>query len=237
MNQSIKDEILDAIKSNRLQRKDQGKFPGAHSEPFFYKTQNGNDFVLLRAKEKRFADSYRKQQLLYPFLLNQNLPVRTARELEIIEYGDEVFAVMERFFGHGHNPERFDRATKEQQARIVKQISYFFHRLHSIPISSLPTEIDFTPYFRYDKSVSQGKDVFLHGDFNYSNFLVDDDYNLHAVFDWEPACIGPRIADFAAFVYCNDLRFLPLVLKEYNKLAGTSITPDEVIRHNAARYN
>ena len=66
--------------------------------------------------------------------------------------------------------------------------------------------------------------------------MVDNDYNLHAVFDWHPACIGPRIAEFAAFVYCNDIDFLLLVLNEYNKLAGTSIFPEEVIRHNAKRW-
>jgi hypothetical protein len=65
--------------------------------------------------------------------------------------------------------------------------------------------------------------------------LVDDDYNLHAVFDWHPVCIGPRIAEFAAFVYCNDLNFLPLVLDEYNKLSGMSITPEQVVLHNEAR--
>jgi aminoglycoside phosphotransferase (APT) family kinase protein len=95
--------------------------------------------------------------------------------------------------------------------------------------------VDYTPYFKYDKNIYEGNDVFLHADFNYSNFLVDDDYNLHAVFDWHPACIGPRIADFATFVYCNDVSYLPFVLDEYNLLAGTSIKPDEVIAHNTAR--
>ena len=236
MNQQQKDELLDAIKSNRIQLIDQGEHPGVHSEPFTYKARNGKDFVLLRAKEKRFVKSvFHKQQILYPFLLNQNLPVRTAKKLDLIEYDDETYAVMERFFGYSHGPKRFAQANKVQQARIVEQIAAFFFKLHSIPISTLPTGLDYTPYFKYDKSLSTDEDVFLHADFNYSNFLVDKDYNLHAVFDWHPACIGPRIAEFATFVYCNDVEYLPYVLDEYNKLAGTVIKPDEVIAHNTAR--
>ena len=235
MDQNTKDELLDAIKHNRIVRKDQGNYPGAHSEPFLYRTHNGAEFVLLRAKEKSFIDGYIKQRLLYPFLSLQNLPVNTARELVILEFSNETYAVMERFFGHCHNPDRFAAATKEQQIRFVNQIAGFFFKLHSIPTESLPEGLDYVPYFKYDKSVYRGKDVFLHADFNYSNFLVDDDYNLHAVFDWHPACIGPRIAEFAAFVYCNDTAFLPLVLEAYNNLAGTSILPDEVILHNTAR--
>ena len=116
----------------------------------------------------------------------------------------------------------------------MRQVASFFFRIHSIPIGILPQGIDYAPYFKYSRIPSE-KEVFLHGDFNYSNFLIDDDYNLHAVFDWHPACIGPRIADFAAFVYCNDVAFLPLVLDEYNKLAKTDILPEQVVQHNSER--
>jgi aminoglycoside phosphotransferase (APT) family kinase protein len=235
LNQNTIDELLDAIRSGRIERKDQGKHPGAHSEPFFYRTSGGEDYVLLRAKEKHLVGGFRKQQVLYPFLLTQNLPVRTARIYEIIECDDDTYAVMERFFGRGHGPDRYKNAPAEQQARIVKQIARFFFRLHSIPVESLPTGIDYVPYFKYDKSLSTEEDVFLHADFNYSNFLVDDDYNLHAVFDWHPACVGPRVAEFAAFIYCNDKEFLPIVLDEYNAIAGTSITPEQVVQHFASR--
>ena len=235
MDRNTKDEIISAIKNNCIERKDQRDFPGAHSEPFFYKSKNGNDYVLLRAKEKCFIEGFRKQQVLYPFLLSRNLPARTARELEIIEANDDIYAVMERFFGYGHNPERFAAASKNQQANIVTQIANFFFNLHSIPLDTLPEGLDYTPYFKYNKNNVIGNDVFLHADFNYSNFLVDENYNLHAVFDWHPACIGPRIAEFATFVYCNDLNFLPFVLEEYNMLAGTSISPADVIAHNSER--
>ena len=68
MDQEIKEELINAIQNKYIERKDEGKFPSAHSEPFFYKAQNGNDYVLLRAKEKRFIETFKKQQLLYPFL-------------------------------------------------------------------------------------------------------------------------------------------------------------------------
>ena len=116
-------------------------------------------------------------------------------------------------------------------------MAQFFHRLHSIPLDTLPRDRDWKPYFKYDKNakMNQCGDVFLHGDVNYSNFLVDDDYNLHAVFDWDPACVGPRLAEFCTFVYCRDLEMLPLVLGEYNKLAKTRITPMQVVKHQLAR--
>jgi len=235
MDQKIKDELCDAVINKRIELIDQGNHPGAHSEPFTYKTKNGDDFVLLRAREKGFITGYKKQKILYPFLLRQNLPVRTARFMEIIEINDDTYAVTERFFGHGHGPGRFADLSLIKQAEFIKQVALFFFSLHSIPTDSLPPELDYKPYFKYNKNEINEKEVFLHADFNYSNFLIDDDYNLHAVFDWHPACIGPRIAEFATFVYCNDVAFLPPVLDEYNKLAGTSINPDQVIRHNSER--
>ena len=235
MKYTHKAEIFDAITSGHIRKIDQGNYPGAHSEPYLFTAKDGSDYVLLRAREKRFIDGYIKQQVLYPFLARQNLPVRTARELELVECGGETYAVLERFHGRGHYPARFASASKEQQSRFVKQIAVFFHELHSIPVSSLPTGIDYTPYFAYEKDASDGEEVFLHADFNYSNFVTDDDYNLHAVFDWHPACIGPRCAEFAAFVYCRDVDLLPLVLKEYNNLASTNITAKRVLLHYEAR--
>ena len=235
MDRNTRDELIDAIKGKRIHPKDQGAYPGAHSEPFFYRTQNGDDFVLLRARYERFIGIFHKEQVLYPFLRSLSLPVHTPRELDIIECQGETYAVVERFFGHGYNPERFSNATSEQKERFVWQVARFFVRLHSTPLDTLPANIDYTPYFKYDNSITAGESVFLHADFNYSNFLIDDDYNLHAVFDWHPACIGPRIAEFAAFVYCNDADFLPLVLARYNELTGAYITPEQVLAHNAQR--
>ncbi|MDR2569204.1 MAG: hypothetical protein LBD23_02755, partial [Oscillospiraceae bacterium] len=97
MDQMLKMELIEAIKNKRIVPKDQGDHPGAHSEPFFYKTQSGNELVLLRAKEKRFVECYNKQQILYPFLQTLNLPARTAHKLDIIEYNNDTYAVLERF--------------------------------------------------------------------------------------------------------------------------------------------
>ena len=95
MDQALIDELKEAILGKRIINIDQGQHPGAHSEPFTYKAANGDDYVLLRAKNKDFVGGYVKQQTLYPFLQSQNLPVKTARELTIIECGDDSFAVME----------------------------------------------------------------------------------------------------------------------------------------------
>ena len=235
MEKSLIAEIINAIKTGQLIEKDKSEYFSAHSVPFYYEALSGEHYILLRAKDKGFVDGYQKQQVLYPFLQTLNLPVRTARELTVIECENETYAVMERFFGHGHNPGTYSKATGEQQKRFTRQIAEFFYKLHSTPTDILPKGVDFTPYFRYDKNAYEGNDVFLHADFNYSNFHIDDDYNLHAVFDWHPACVGPRIAEFATFVYCNDVDYLPFVLDEYNKIAGTSFTPKEVIDHNTAR--
>ena len=228
-------ELVYAITHKLLLPKDQGRYPGAHSEPFFYTTACGEELVLLRAREKAFVEGYRKQQLLYPFLRTLQLPVNTAAKLELIEHGEDTYAVMERFFGYHHTPQRFGQATEEQQKKFVRQVAFFFYRLHTTPLESLPKGVDFTPYFSSAADDGAMDEVFLHADFNYSNFLVDDDYNLHAVFDWHPACIGPRLAEFATFIYCNDLPMLPLVLAEYNRLAGSSLTADQALSHYQAR--
>jgi|GEM_PF-2990066 len=245
MTKETEKEIIDAIRSGRIQKKDTGEHPPAHSIPYFYKDSGGFDWVLLKARkdspfgatQEGIVQGYRRYKTLFPFLQKQNLGVNTPKDIEVIECDGEFYGVMERFFGHGHSPERFSKATKSQQDNFVKQVAEFFYKLHSISIGTLPKDRDYVPYFRYDKTkpYHQCGDVFLHADFNYSNFLVDDDYNLHAVFDWDPCCVGPRIAEFCTFIYCKDLSMLPLVLTEYNKIAGTSITTDQVIEHHKAR--
>ena len=125
MKYTHKAEIFDAITSGHIRKIDQGNYPGAHSEPYLFTAKDGSDYVLLRAREKRFVDGYLKQQILYPFLARQNLSVRTARELELVECGGETYAVLERFHGRGHYPVRFASASKEKQSRFVKQIAVF----------------------------------------------------------------------------------------------------------------
>ena len=249
MEQHIKDELVNAIKSGRIEKKDTGAHPPGHSVPYFYQTSDGRDWCLLRARKdsrhltaEQIAKGYERYKTLFPFLQKQNLGVKTPRECEVLTVDGEMYGVMDRFFGHGHSPDRFAKATKFQQDRFVDQMANFFFKVHSIPTDTLPDCRDFgkdgyNPYFKYDHSepYNGGEPVFLHSDVNYSNFLVDDDYNLHAVFDWDAVCVGPRVAEFCTFVYCKDLPMLPRVLEKYNKLAGTSFKPEQVIAHQDFR--
>ena len=111
LKQTIKDEILNAIKIGQIERKDTGAYRPGHSDPYFFKTSDGQGWCLLRvrkdskhASQQQIAQSYERYKTLFPFLKKQNLGVLTPSEIEIIAHDGEIYGVMERFSAKAKAP-------------------------------------------------------------------------------------------------------------------------------------
>ncbi len=75
-----------------------------------------------------------------------------------------------------------------------------------------------------------------HGDYRFDNTMLDDDFSVKAVFDWELCTIGDPIADLAwSLQYWSDPGDELLVLVDPPTLAGIFPRRDEVIRRYAER--
>ncbi|MCL2629664.1 MAG: aminoglycoside phosphotransferase family protein [Alphaproteobacteria bacterium] len=70
---------------------------------------------------------------------------------------------------------------------------------------------------------ANGDKVLLHGDFKGTNAVVNDDYRLIGVFDFENAKVGERASEFKYFYSPKNSMFLEKLLAEYKKLSGIEI--------------
>ena len=116
---------------------------------------------------------------------------------------------------------------------FVKKLSWLF-----------PDEIKKDKFFIekiYEKAriiFDFGKDdtVFMHRDFHPQNTFVDRDGNLIGVIDWAACCIAPRIREFQNLAGTDNKELLISVLEEYNTLAGTKLSLEQVVLFNKIEW-
>jgi len=115
--------------------------------------------------------------------------------------------------------------TQEHCDRLKSQLDFILSELSSIKSSELKslTEDEDTSIF-HKNLPKYGNYVLSHGDFSAMNILVDDDYNITAVIDWENAGYYPEYEDYRSLGY-----YLPFMKNTKPRL-------DKEIRDNLMTY-
>ena len=126
-------------------------------------------------------------------------------------------------------------------------IANIFYQLHSISIGKLPdvaknkfydfiTQLPKINEKEYDFSLFDGiledekneKQVFIHGDLNIGNILLDDDKNIIAIIDYAFSGISDIYTDLARIFCRTSEKFLDIILKEYEKIANIQLNMQKI---------
>lgn len=149
--------------------------------------------------------------------------------------------------------ERLDKLTDTELSKVSDQISKFLFELHNLEFSE--NEIfsknniginlnDFIDEL-LEKHVSKKDKVFwktenfennteskclVHGDFNTSNVLIDDDNNVSAIIDFGFAGIGEKYFDISRIIGRNkgNKKFEEKIIKYYNMYDKKNVNLEEI---------
>ena len=140
--------------------------------------------------------------------------------------------------------------TPIERKRIAQDIAVFYNTLHNIDINTIPEKLktrlsDFIigiasvddNYYDYSDNELLKEDenkelVFVHGDLNIGNILLDDNNNIVAFIDFAFASLSERYSDLSRISCRVDNEFLNDILTAYEKISNYKINPEKIAQRN-----
>ena len=104
-------------------------------------------------------------------------------------------------------------------------------RMRELADNKIPKDKLDKIYERYRSVVAAprgGDIVLLHADLSGKNSVVDDNFRLAGVFDFDNSALGERAWDFIRFYKPGSMTLLNKILREYGKISGVAFDMEQV---------
>lgn len=206
---------------------------------------NNENFIIKLPRDQFWSDCIEKDAIISNFISKNFNDFKTANA-EIFYDNNRPFIAYKKIEGITLT-EVFSSLTEEELEKIAKNIANIFYQLHSISIDKLPdvaknkfydfiTKLPKINEEEYDFSLFDGmledekneKQVFIHGDLNIGNILLDDDKNIKAIIDYAFSGISDIYTDLARIFCRTSEKFLDIILKEYEKITNIKLNMQKI---------
>ena len=159
------------------------------------------------------------------------------------------YSIHEKIKGHSLT-ERLPYLTTDKSKKIAENIAIFFNTIHHIDINKIPNVLktrlsDFIVdiakiddnYYNYEDSDLLKKDeekelVFVHGDLNIGNILLDDNDDIAAFIDFAFTSLSERCCDLSRISCRVSSEFLNNILTTYEKISNYKIDYEKINKRN-----
>lgn len=206
---------------------------------------NNENFIIKLPRDQFWSDCIEKDAIISNFI-SQNFNDFKTANAKIFYDDNRPFIAYKKIEGITLT-EVFSSLTEEELEKIAKNIANIFYQLHSISIDKLPdvaknkfydfiTQLPKINKKEYDFSLFDGmledkkneKQVFIHGDLNIGNILLDKNKNIIAIIDYAFSGISDIYTDLARIFCRTSEKFLDIILKEYEKIANIQLNMQKI---------
>ncbi len=200
---------------------------------------NNENYIVKLPRDDFCAQHIIKDASASNFVRN-NMHIKTG-DMKIVYNNNRPFSIHKKIDGKSLT-ERLNALTKESIENIAKQLAKIFYTFHSFNISKIPSNLK-TRYYdfvsnlpkldknKYDFSYFNGmindedkeKQVFIHGDLNIGNVILNDNDEIEAIIDYSFCGLGDIYTDLSIFACRVKEDFFDIVLNEYQKISNKKL--------------
>lgn len=213
-------------------------------------TLDGTTYVARFPRNEFFAKQIRKDVITNQFLQQRiKLPVP---QMQLHQYQQRCFSLHIRLPGTALTT-CLSLLNPAQQQQTATGIAEFLWNLHRIPVAQLPIELrgyesDFLTellgvtgddfdhsYLQYMATAEQQESVFIHGDLNIGNVLLDEQYNISGFLDFAFAGISDRHVDLSIISSRVSAEFLTMILQAYEQYSHLTLDRQKIAYYGELR--
>ena len=206
---------------------------------------NNENFIIKLPRDQFWSDCIEKDAIISNFI-SQNFNDFKTANAEIFYDNGRPFIAYKKIEGITLT-EVFSSLTEKELEKIAKNVANIFYEFHSISIDKLPdvaknkfydfiTKLPKINEEEYDFSLFDGmledekneKQVFIHGDLNIGNILLDKNKNITAIIDYAFSGISDIYTDLARISCRTSEKFLDIILKEYEKITNIQLNMQKI---------
>ncbi len=208
---------------------------------------NSCEYIARFPRNEFFSKQIEKDVYVTQFLketVKLNCP-----NINIFYYNDKPFSIHKKIEGSDLS-NKIDLLSKEKIESLSNKIAKSLYKIHSINIETIPSvakrhlsnflkelakvdkEIDYD-YSLLEELEEDEKNsvVFVHGDLNIGNILLDENDNFNAILDFSFAGLSDIYSDLSRICSRTDDKILlKNVVTNYEKISGRKIDINKVLR-------
>ena len=239
LNEIIENEVTDIVSINKIST-------GWTNIVFDVKTI-GENYIFRFPRNDFFASKIEKDVVANNFL-KKHINLKTV-DMSLKYNSGRAFSIHKKIEGSTLT-ERINHLSEEKSLKIAEEIAEFYYTLHNIKLEKLPdickerlsdflmdlAKID-DNYYDYSGLLELQQDeennlVFVHGDLNIGNILLDENDNICAFIDFAFAGLSDIYCDLSRISCRVNYNFLHKILLKYEELSGKNLDRNKIEKRN-----
>lgn len=206
---------------------------------------NNEHFIAKFPRDQFWSDCIEKDAIISNFI-GSIFNTFSTPKAKIYYDNNRPFMVYKKIDGNTLTTQ-FDNLNKDEKNKMAKSLANIFYNFHKIDINTIPDvaknrfydfitklpKLDSKPYdfslfdeMLYD--IEKEKQVFIHGDLNIGNILLDDKQNIIAIIDYAFSGICDIYTELSRISCRTSEDFFIAILEEYEKINGTKLNMKKI---------
>lgn len=210
---------------------------------------NNTEFIARFPRNSIFSKAIKRDVVANQFLRKKINLKTTDMDIYYDKKFNRPYSIHKKIKGHSLT-ERLPYLTPNKSKKITEDIALFYSNMHNISINDIPDILktrlsDFIidianvddNYYNYEDNELLKKDeekelVFIHGDLNIGNILLNDDDDVIAFIDFAFVSLSERYSDLSRISCRVNSDFLNNILTTYEKINNYKIDYEKIKQRN-----